>query len=76
MRILSKINKFYVAMALIMMVLAVLVAVSFRSIFANIGLAGEIDESLLTTDVPRLEVQKVDKALNTERDKSIPPLDL
>lgn len=73
---LPKINQFYFIMAAIMLVLAVIVIVSLRSIFSAIAVAGQVDDSILTSDVPRLNTQKLEEAVQLINDENTTPLDL
>ncbi len=71
-----KIRKIYFAFAVILMLLAVLVAVSLRGAFGAIAKSGEIDEAILNSSAPRLDRDKIDKALEAIEGREYTPLDL
>lgn len=76
MTLLQTINRFYIAMVLILIGLAVVVTISLRGVFGAISTAGEVDESLLKTSTPRLNTGKIDEALNSLKEREFIPLDL
>ena len=73
---LQKINRFYVFMAIVMVALSALVIISLRSVFSAISLASQVDESLLSSEVPRVNTGIIDDALNSVKEREFTPLDL
>lgn len=58
-----------------MIILSVLIIVSLRGIFGAISLAGEVDQELLSSTLPRVEVNKLNEALESVEGKEFTPLD-
>ena len=76
MRALLRIDRFYYVFGAILLVLAVLAIVSLRGIFSSVRLAGDIEESLLDSSLPRIDKEKVEKALDAISSREIQKLDL
>lgn len=70
-----KINQFYIALIFILILLASLVTISLRGIFDAMSTAGQVDEELLSSTLPRVNIQKIDEALKLVNDKEFTPLD-
>lgn len=71
-----KVDKFYLSFAAILIVLAVMVIFTLRTAFSAVSVASEIDESLLQTQTPRINKDKLNEALEVLGTKEILPLDL
>jgi hypothetical protein len=76
MKIFQKINKFYVFLVLVLMVLSVFLAYTLNTVFSSISKAGEIDKTLLEATSPRLDKTKIDEALGVIDQRQFTPLDL
>ena len=76
MKALPRIDRFYYTFGAVLVVLAVLVTISLRGIFSAVRLAGDIDESLLDSSLPRIDKEKVESALEAISTREIQKLDL
>lgn len=70
-----KINQFYIVLIVILVLLAGLVTISLRGIFGAMTTAGQVDEELLSSTLPRINMQKIDEALKLVNEKEFTPLD-
>lgn len=76
MSVSQAINRFYIVLAIVLVVLAGMVIISLRVIFSSLSLAAQVDEELLSSKSPRVDTAKVDEAIRTIEDKKFTPLDL
>lgn len=56
--------------------IAVLFIIVLRGIFSAVAATGEIDESLLRSETPRIDRAKIDKAIEIVNTREYTPLDL
>lgn len=76
MKTLPQINRFYIVVIVVLVALAVFVIVVLRGVFGAIAISGEIDDSLLGSNTPRLDKIKIERAIESVGRREPPPLDL
>ncbi len=70
----SKIPR-YVAFSFVLLVLAIVIALTARGLFSAMRVANEIDEKILQDTNPRINQEQLDRAFNNLNTKTAPPLD-
>jgi len=76
MKKLFKIDKFYVVMFGVLVVVAIIVTIVFRFVFFNVAKSTQVDEEFLNANSPRLNNDNLDRAYGIIYNKQIPDLDL
>lgn len=69
------ISKKFIALGLILSVMALFVGISMMKIFAAMTIANEIDSKLLESAAPRLTIDKLNEAIQKTEEKKIVLLD-
>ena len=75
MKVLPKVDKFFIIFALAMVVMGILVVFAFRTIFEAISNSFDV-ESQVTESELRVDKTKLDDALNAFDNRNIVPLEI
>lgn len=59
-----------------MLIMAVIVIFTLRTIFSSLEIAGEVNEELFQASTPRINRTNMEKALNLKNESKLVPLDL
>lgn len=76
MKVLQKINRFYLILIILMAALSVLVIVVLRVVFNAISLSQEFDEGIINAQTPHLDKGKINETLEKANKRQTPKLDL
>jgi len=76
MKRIIKVDRFYMSVGTVLIVLTVLVAIVMRAIFSSLKIASEIDSEFLQSLTPRLEVSKIEEATKVLEGRKSVVLDL
>lgn len=76
MKKIPKIDKFYIAFAIVFILLSVVVIFTLRTIFDGLNTANSIDPELLEGNAVRIEQAKVEEAVRNIENRKHVPLDL
>lgn len=76
MKNLTKIDKYYVVLVILLLVMAFVTIAVLKGIFSSIEIAGEVDDSLLNATTPRIDKDKLQETLDKINNPKFVPLDL
>ena len=76
MKIFRELDRFYFLFGTVLLILSIVVIVSLRGVFSALSTSSEIDEALLDTSLPRVNIEKVNDGLGSLSNTEPIPLDL
>lgn len=76
MKALTKINKFYLSLGVVLFIMSLIIIFTLRTIFSSLKISQEVNEELFTTSTPRINRAKLNEAMTLLEDKEIVMLDL
>ena len=76
MKVLQRIDRFYLILIILMAALSVLVIVVLRVVFNAVSLSQEFGEGIINAQTPHLDKGKINETLEKVNKRQIPKLDL